>query len=872
MSHAYWIQITKIQDKDQSGNGGGLHYEVTLFADTPNRRVPPLAKTLCMDLRGMNIKAHDEARVSQDPYVAYGNRMAEWLFCEQGDRERLNSIGRYLKQAENLLAVNERLRLLVSIEHTLLRTDLTLQVATFFQSLSGAEHFRVEAVRTVWDESNDTQVVNKAQKRPVAEKLQVLAVLANPDPTEKNKLDGFPNILGLENEFDALMDVLLPLQHYQDAPIVVEPVRQASLKDLREAIHDRNPHVIVFLGHGYGLAKGGDGGLVCVEQGEAKQLGYEQLKAVLNSIPGGANLRVVVLLACQSFVAAPVLLGHGVSAVVGMQPYGSENFPWKGAKPFAEPFFRFLAEFRPVGQALQQGIAGLRDHTWQEQDIQQLRKNGQVNEDWLKEARHLRRAASVMPTLWLAGADDRLFAETEARQRAAYRKKLSEQLTVEWSGLQRRVALDAVFVAPPCQDQISNQPIVITDEIVRTQAVVIQGDEWSGKSTLAHWAVLNAFATGDRTPILVSLRELKANEHLEQWLAKTGLRGLGLNAPEEMVKLIMGDCQNGTAILIIDDVDRAWLAQPPNMLRQRLFGHDHFTSLPLVVTASIDEQACHPAWKCLVIQRLTVEQQVKVAEAYGRAIGAEQATQEFVEWLAKSDKHITGIPALAERSGFLVLLLGLYLQRKVLLKDETDLLETVQYHRWRKKVSEQIALTQPDEPVYKQQILEALGFHLYFCRGGQASGAEVEQVLRQVLEQQDEGDGPIYRPTEAPTMLQEYTDVRHFLRGNRQDGWVFRSPEWLRFYAASQMAALVNGQDKAIVGWIEGTTSLHCQSCGISLGRWDEHVAKGQGDQVRAAVRAALEEVLPAWKRTDPWDCTAIRQLRRVLVQTLPLR
>ncbi len=876
MSHAYWIHITRIQDQDQTGDGGKLHCEVALFADAPTGGTLPLAKARCRNLQGMTVKWKKEAQVSRDPYLIYANRLADWLFCEPGDGGMLNPVGHFVKETERLLAESERLRLLVSVEQDLLERDATFRGATFFQSLTGAESFRVEAVRTVWGVSGAMEVESKDQLRPVAEKLQVLAVLTNPAPTTENKRLGFPNRPGLENEFDALMAVLLPLQHYQDAPIAVEELRQPRLDDLRKAIRDRNPHVMVFLGHGYdGRRGGGEGGLAAyVDNGEAKGWGYKQIQKELNSIPGGANLRLVVLLACESFVAAPVLLGHGVSAVVGMQPYGSQNFPWKGAKPFAEPFFRSLAEFRPVAQALQQGIAGLRDTTWQEQVIQEeVRKNPQVPQAALEAAkREEYRPTSVMPTLWLAGTDDRLFAESEARLRASYRRKLSEHLMVEWSGPQSSVVLDAVFVALPCQDRISKQSIAITDEIVRTHAVVIQGDEWSGKTIVAHWTVLNAFATGERTPILVPLRELQAAQHLKQWLAEAYLPRLGLNDPDEMANHLMKDCEKGEAMLVIDDVDNAWLGQSPQLLRQRLFGHDRFAAIPLVVTTANGEQPCHPDWTCLVIQPLTVAQQVEVAAAYGKAVGAEQATHEFVEWLTNPETHSTGVPALTERTGYLVVLLGLYLHRNVLLKNETDLLETVQYHRWRKKVRKQVTLTLPDEPVYKQQILEALGFHLYFCRRGQASAATVERMLRQALEQQDGGEGPIYPSDRAPFMLQEYADIRQFLRGNSQDGWMFRSPEWLRFYAASQIAALVNGQDKAIMGWMEGASSVHCQSCGSALGRWDEHLANGQGDLVRAAVKAAREEVLPAWKRSDPWDCPAVRELRRVLVRTLPLR
>lgn len=896
ISMAFWIVISSTTDRRvehterreterRQGTERRAHPRtcaIELFDRQPASDVSPLYRITQPSHWPLTLQASRDVDAGKDALQTYGDAIAHWLLCEQDDPTTLNPIGERLKTAANELDQAQELRLFVYVVPSLLNTPEFLYHG-FLQCLSANTLVPLEAVRSVPGVNDDSDVRDIQSRQPVADQLRVLVALSNPDDCPANIAAESKHLPSLDEDFTTLIAALTPLQEH--GGIRYEVLRQPSGPQLEAMLQSFNPHVFVFLGHGYHDARGA--GLICVEQGPAyewlpKEWGYDRLKHSLGTIQQGADLRLVVLVACRSFAAAPGLLRLGIPAVVGMQKYRSHDFPSAGVTSFVVPFFKAVSDFHPVAVAFADGVKGLQETKWQDEAMEQARQaphySGQDGATWLAIQQCRVRAAAVMPTLWLAGQEDRLFAESEQRLRASYRTALSNKVAMcEWSGKPGQVPLQKVVVLPSLVEAGTNQEVDLESILSKSKAVLLRGGEWSGKTTLAHWVVLTTFERNHKTPLVVNLREMdRTRQSLEQWVVESCRRWLGLNSPEQVATLLMEDCRRGNAMLVIDDVDRRWLEQHPSMLQQRLFGKheaDHVSSL--VVTSRAWEDVSDAHWLCLQIQALSSEQRHSLAERYGQVLDFLPATKDFLQRVAKASERPEGVTALASRPGFWAEMLAHFLRQMVLLTDEADLLDRLQENRWRKPV-ESPKMVQPDEPVYKQQILEAAGFHTYFCRSGSKNGCEVglvtQSMITAILQFIDFGEGPVYPLDLATRLLQEHVEIRPFLQGGESVGWVFLSQEWTRFYAASQIAALVNDQDQAVLGWMEGGKSLRCRSCEMDLGTFKERVAPERLDQVLGAVAAVKEEDLPAWRRTDPWDCPAVRELRRVLVRALPLK
>lgn len=863
----FWLTITRTTHCTEP-----FPCTLSLFDGAPTTEMEPMHQLTRPSFLPLIVQAKQQVGAGQDGLQAYGNTFAQWLFGDEIQVGALNPIGEHLRESAPVANKALRVRLLVCVEPSLLRT-IDFRDLGFFQCLSANTMVPLEAVRSVVKENGTSHPGEALSRPPVADQLRVLVVLSNPDERPENTAASSEHLPSLEEDFTGLIKSLEPLQ--RDGAIFLNVLRQASGAMLEACLQDFNPHVFVFLGHGYHDA--GGSGLVCVEQGLARRWDYDRLQHSHGAISGGADLRLVVLVACRSFIAAPELLARGIPAVVGMQKYGGRDFPSAGVAPFAVPFFTALSDFVPVTSAFAKGVEGLRVTAWQDEALKPVSQVAQSHDEHdVEEERRYFRAAAVMPTLWLAGNEDQLFAESERRLRTSYRTALSGKLTTcEWSGRPGHLPLMQVFVPPPLLDTGTGQGVDLETTLSRNRALVLQGSEWSGKTTVAHWCVLSTFHRDHMTPILVNLREMERDDQtLDQWLVDSCRRWLGLHSAEAVATLIMDDCRKRKAVLVIDDVEHLWLEQPPSALRCRLFGEQGAdTTASILVTSREWEQACHPEWACLLIQSLSSEQQRAFAQRYGEVLDVVPATRDFLQRVATAYERPDGVTPLAERSGFWAEILAHFLGRMVLLTDESDLLDRLQQNRWRKPV-ESVQMIHPDEPVYKQRILDELGFHLYFCRRGTVCGVDgepiIQTVLRSVLQRMDLGEGHIYSPDIAARLLQEHVEIRPMLQHTASAGWAFRSAEWMRFYAASRLAAWVNDQDQAVLAWIEDGKSLQCRACETNLGTFNDHATQERIAQVLAAVAAVRAEELPAWRRTDPWDCPAVRELRRVLVRALP--
>lgn len=173
--------------------------------------------------------------------------------------------------------------------------------------------------------------------------LRILAITAAPRDEEA---------LALDDEMDALHAA------WRAVPgVEVEHLTDATLDALRQALLEREFHVLHFMGHG-GLGADGEG-MLCFEdgRGNVRPVSGPDLAQQLRDFK---SLRLVVLNACdsaRSVAAAPftgaatALLQAGVPAVLAMQfPITDE-----AALAFSQMFYRRLAAGDPVDTAVAEG-------------------------------------------------------------------------------------------------------------------------------------------------------------------------------------------------------------------------------------------------------------------------------------------------------------------------------------------------------------------------------------------------------------------------------------------------------------------------------------------------------------------------------------
>lgn len=174
-------------------------------------------------------------------------------------------------------------------------------------------------------------------------------VLAWADPASS----AYPHLPGLAEEVLAIQTAL---RAPECRGAQVETLRSATREGLRRTLHEQQPHVLHFLGHGDTLPSGG---VLILERGQAggeERLYGEELAEWLAETP----VRLAVLSACHT--ASPLngvtrtLIEKQVAAVVGMQ------FPMRDttAASFARAFYGTLIAEGVVEEAVQQARQGLR--------------------------------------------------------------------------------------------------------------------------------------------------------------------------------------------------------------------------------------------------------------------------------------------------------------------------------------------------------------------------------------------------------------------------------------------------------------------------------------------------------------------------------
>ena len=654
---------------------------------------------------------------------ALGDFLARWLFFSPEGTTTLNPVG----------TIVTRLQGSVPIPQVFWQLDPELQdTYPEFQGgyvpFEALRHSRVLPLQVIRGSAGPVRGVEglnlSGEPLAVAGRLRVLLAYANPstDPTGR-----FPPLPRLHDHFQALRTALDPLIH--DGLVFLEVLSNPTPEALRTQVGQFNPHVLVYAGHGYHEAHT-RGGLVCVHAGEPALLPFAELASTLGSLAEPA-LRLGVFIACRSFAAAPLLLRVGVPAVVAMQRLGMCDFPLAGMRSFAGAFFRKLGHLEPLGEAYAAGVSQLAEDA---------------------------PAAAAMPTWWLAGAHDRLFASAEERFRALYLDALlgkPEVALLPFPDVDDGIAFENLYVdqavveeqrekpaesASPEADQamqravdqevVKQVEVDLWEKLQSRHRVRVEAPAWMGKSTLCRWVVHQCHDPKSWLPIFVRFSDLASSgQSLLSYLCEDYAEWLGLEGREIEVELPDGRkesrslgrwlydrWQAGQALLVLDGADEEF---------DRVRRHQVLSSLPdskqgaararVLLTSRPLGEGGVLGFETLALRAFGRPQIERLVRCCGEALEEEERAEGFIQALGQvADGQAM---ELASRPGHLVQMLATYLHEGVVLTAEAELMDRVADRRFAitGRVTQSL---NPDKPVYKRQMAEELAFHFLFCRGG----------------------------------------------------------------------------------------------------------------------------------------------------------
>jgi HEAT repeat protein len=759
-----------------------------------------------------------DARAAQE----LGDAIAAWLFTEQEASTALvpswNRVGRYLS---DLAGQGETtLRLWFCLDEPVSRYNEFVWGLISLQALDANRLLPLQVIRGT--------AGNGATLRPlkIAGKLRVLLVYANPAPGQNRP--GSDHIPGLEAQFQDVRSGLNELVRRESLFLQVchNPTKDRLIQEIRTF----DPHVLCFMGHGYG-PEAGHGGLVCVQEGGVpEQLSFLELEPVIQT----SSLGLAVLMACRSFSATPYLMTAGVPAIVAISPlavgYRDKedifDFPAECAARFGRPLFAGLARTHAQAGGIIAAFFAARAA--------------------LKKGPHP--AAALMPTLWLADPNEALLAPPEDRLRVAYREGLHacmhempvrpmsfsdtsymslyvEQEVVLLLELEpddgrsyptanktmgkEREALRALRDA--AQREQASEIVDLFDRLKAKHRVAITASAWTGKSTLCRKAVRECEARLGLLPIYIELRmlassKLSLRDYLDrEYTAWLGLEGQSIQGTEDDAEPVSAGLwayrlwTTGQALLIVDGVDEVYEGEARRRAIDSLFRSTDERVQPYVLLTSRPQGRAELAgYEVLELNEFSQEKVKQLVEKCGTALRRQDCVESFLAALHANRAADT----LAARPGHLVLMFEAFVVDGVLLAWEEEVMNYVADRRFAIPTRVSPA-PEPDTPAYKRQTLEEMAFHVLFCRRGEPQQeAAMRKLVEQALKNLAQEKHPLRTPLDAEAVFQDLHRTSGFLRQVGTDRYDFESALWLQYFAVCHLARCLNGGDNFIKSWI----------------------------------------------------------------------
>lgn len=412
----------------------------------------------------------------------------------------------------------------------------------------------------------------------VAEPLRLAIVRCNPEPDMQGQYpDLEPHLTDLHERVSAGLEILRKDGLVELTADLANPTAEECLSALKRS----DPHVFIFLGHGYGHEHGYSRGGLVLRRGAQPEPFLEFLE--LAKAVRGQSLRLAVLIACHSASAAPHLLKAGVPAVLGMSLSEPLAFPTRSAKRFIEVLFRELALFRSLEESLVEARAAL------------AREQPQFP-DWL------------IPQLWLASPDGHLLKPDDVR-RGQYRRFVQAQCEpfpvpqFVKEGMTVRAAAEAKVAERRDDQKKTSEAEAATDlttwrfgsaepaaqtvkEALEAMArrehsrhAVITGEAGDGKSTLLRKLGLGYLDAG-RYPLLLNIRRWEEGGLTLEAYLKEGAFLEDSGIPKEFALWLWGRVMMGEAPVLMDGLDEASDTGSIAERIQRFAAGNHHRHLP----------------------------------------------------------------------------------------------------------------------------------------------------------------------------------------------------------------------------------------------------------------------------------------------------
>lgn len=466
---------------------------------------------------------------------------------------------------------------------------------------------------------------------------------------------------------------------------------------------------------------------------------------------------------------------------------------------FAEPFFRTLAHHRPLIEAHTHGCQALAHND------------------------HVHPVAALMPTLWLATPQDRLFDDDpDNRRRARYLDALLDKPDVarcSLPGADVSVPLAEVYVEQPLVTQHDGESPIEVDlwDMLRTHhRVLVEAPVWAGKSALCQWLTQQCVQATGWIPILCRFRDLARSAlSVQQYLAENYLAWLGLEDSHLAIgEWLYNQWQAGQALLIVDGVDEegvlAWRARTLAALtasRGATPARVVLTSRPGGDNEIAGVQTCG-------LPALTSSQMAQLVQHCGQVFGVPDQAKQFIEAIDR--RAPAPVRHLATRPGSVIRMFAAYVYDEDIKLTATEaLLGYLAAGRFGITGRVEPPLYS-DESTDKHQVAEAMSFHLLVCQHGQPQTREAMLALVQQASVAAELDDVYTAAEDCVTLLEDLCRNSGFLTRAMHGAYTWESPLWLQFFAACFIERKRRKGHVAFARWVAATSTPRKRRVGLS--------------------------------------------------------
>jgi len=763
-----------------------------------------------------------------------------------------------------------------------------------------ARRFGVSLVRHPLDGSG-ALATPYAQEVAVPGKLKVLLLYANPGPQRFTHNGPLPHLPHLKDHFLALRQALTGLEHQQIVFFETLTNERGDLTaaQIEERVKAFNPQVLLYLGHGYsGSNIGNDlfkfgNGLFWGDRPEEK-LPYRALRQTLAGMKTSGNdpaLRLLMLIACYSATAGPQIQTPGaeegeatravqVPAVVAM----NGEYPADAVTAFGAGFFGALCERRSVEECFHAALDALRA-------------------DFAPQRVH------ELPRLWLTAAHSRLFPSPEESALGLYQEQVkgvfghvplhNRNTTVPLNDLYvERVVVEraeqrppgsgvapmtptAGYGAAPSEKQVQEKVRELRQELERHHRVLLSADAFTGKSTLCQDLILNADGQEPFSlPILIRFSDFAASRKggrqrsLRAYLQEDHAGFLGLDrlsvlmgTGETAREIPLGEWlylqwEAGKALLIVDGLDEVFddarrtnaLAAIPRTWAKEQQPRVLFTSRPFGNLLVPDAFVLH-------LKEFDKDAQIRecvgncerLLAGFGSRLPDETQVTRFLAALGEDARR----KDLARRPGHLVLMYVQFRATGMMALFEEDLMAWVAQERFQVTDTDRAEpRLSPNESDDRQQIMEAVCFHMLFCRKATTlPRAEVLALVHSAKIDTQFADVP------QTFILNDLVRNSGFLRETEtrdgQNAIALESVPWLQFFAAGYLARKfdaprLNNKGEmlalALQNWVSGS-SFTCSICATPLPDFAHFLWRREWRDVVLLLAGQMEDATPLLER-----------------------